>query len=75
MQGLVFKYLHFYGTYDYIGDSRKWYDHEVRIIKKRQNDTCPTEMRKGFRVGKTKLNVKPVDAYVYHYGWVKARSP
>lgn len=71
VQGLVFKYLHFYGTYDYIGDSRKWYDHEVRIIK---NDKSISAYRdaQGFRVGKTKLNVKPVDAYVYHYGWVKS---
>ena len=26
----------------------------------------------GFRKGKTKLNVKLIDAYIYHYGWVKS---
>ncbi len=25
----------------------------------------------GFRRGLKKINVKPVDAMVYHYGWVK----
>ncbi|MBI1780261.1 MAG: glycosyltransferase family 2 protein, partial [Sphingobacteriales bacterium] len=25
VDGLLFKYLHFYGSYDYVGDSRKWY--------------------------------------------------
>ncbi|HLX92701.1 MAG TPA: hypothetical protein VKR32_13515, partial [Puia sp.] len=25
VDGLLFKYLHFYGSYDYIGDSRTWY--------------------------------------------------
>ena len=32
-KGLLFHYLHFYGTYDYVGDSRKWYDKEIRIIR------------------------------------------
>lgn len=71
VEGLLFKYLHFYGTYDYVGDSRKWYDHEVRIIR---NDKKITAYRdaQGFRVGTRKLNVKPANAWVYHYGWVKS---
>jgi len=71
VQGLLFKYLHFYGTYDYVGDSRKWYNKEVRIIR---NDKSIHSYKdaQGFRVGKTKLNVKPIDAFVYHYGWVKS---
>jgi len=71
VEGLVFKYLHFYGTYDYIGDSRKWYDHEVRIIRNDKKITSYKDAQ-GFRVGERKLWVKPVDAYVYHYGWVKS---
>ena len=27
--GLVFNYVHFYGTYDYCGDSRRWYNKEI----------------------------------------------
>lgn len=70
VDGLVFNYLHFYGTYDYVGDSRKWYNKEVRIIR---NDKTITAYRdaQGFRRDKTKLNVKPVNAWMYHYGWVK----
>ena len=70
VDGLVFKYLHFYGSYDYVGDSRKWYNKEVRIIK---NDQTISAFRdaQGFRRNGKKLMVKPVDAYVYHYGWVK----
>lgn len=69
--GLLFKYLHFYGTYDYVGDSRKWYNYEVRIIK---NDKTITSYKdaQGFRRNGEKLLVKPVDAYIYHYGWVKS---
>lgn len=71
VDGLLFQYLHFYGTYDYVGDSRKWYKSEVRIVK---NDKTITSYRdaQGFRRGDKKLNVVPVDAEVYHYGWVKS---
>lgn len=70
VDGLVFNYLHFYGMYDYVGDSRKWYNKEVRIIR---NDKTIAAYRdaQGFRRNGKKLNVKPVNAYVYHYGWVK----
>jgi len=71
VDGLLFKYLHFYGSYDYVGISPKWYNHEIRIIR---NDKAIYSFRdaQGFRKGNNeKLNVKPVDAYVYHYGWVK----
>jgi hypothetical protein len=71
VEGLLFKYLHFYGTYEYIGDSRKWYNNEVRIIRNDKKITAYKDAQ-GFRVGKRKLLVKPVDAYVYHYGWVKS---
>lgn len=71
VEGLLFKYLHFYGTYDYVGDSRKWYDHEVRIIRNDRKIAAYKDAQ-GFRIGETKLRVKPVDAYIYHYGWVKS---
>ncbi|MFN8264844.1 MAG: glycosyltransferase family 2 protein [Chitinophagaceae bacterium] len=71
VQGLLFRYLHFYATYDYVGASRKWYNYEVRLIK---NDKSIQSYKdaQGFRVGETKLRVVPVDAEVYHYGWVKS---
>lgn len=33
VNGLLFNYLHFYGSYDFVGDSRRWYRHEIRIIR------------------------------------------
>lgn len=70
VEGLLFKYLHFYGSYDYVGDSRRWYNREIRIIR---NDKKINSYRdaQGFRKEGRKLNVKPIDAYIYHYGWVK----
>lgn len=70
VQGLLFNYLHFYGTYDYVGDSRTWYDHEVRIIRNDKSITAYKDAQ-GFRIGQTKLWVKKANAYIYHYGWVK----
>lgn len=71
IEGLLFKYLHFYGTYDYVGDSRTWYDHEVRIIRNDKKISSYKDAQ-GFRIGEAKIKVKLIDAYVYHYGWVKS---
>jgi hypothetical protein len=71
VQGLLFKYKHFYGTYDYVGDSRKWYGHEIRIIRNNKAISAYRDAQ-GFRIGRTKLPVARVDASIYHYGWVKS---
>jgi hypothetical protein len=71
VEGLLFKYLHFYGTYDYTGDSRTWYKHEVRIIRNDKKISSYKDAQ-GFRKGNTKLKVKQIEAFVYHYGWVKS---
>lgn len=70
VDGLLFDYAHFYGSYDYLGDSRTWYRKEIRIIK---NDNAITSYRdaQGFRKAGKKLQVKPIDAEIYHYGWVR----
>jgi hypothetical protein len=70
VEGLLLKYLHFYGSYDYIGDSRRWYSHEIRVIRKDPNISSYRDAQ-GFRIAGRKMNVKEIDAYVYHYGWVK----
>lgn len=70
VEGLLLKYLHFYGSYDYVGTSRKWYRNEIRIIR---NDKSIRSYKdaQGFRKNDAKLNVVPINAWVYHYGWVK----
>jgi hypothetical protein len=71
VQGLLLNYLHFYATYDYVGDSRKWYNYEVRLIKNDKRIKSYKDAQ-GFRMGKKKLDVVLIDAEVYHYGWVKS---
>jgi hypothetical protein len=77
VDGLLFNYVHFYGTYNYVGNSRRWYRKEIRIVK---NDKSIRSYKdaQGFRKtdtstgsATTKLNVKPISAEIYHYGWVK----
>jgi hypothetical protein len=71
VQGLIFKYFHFYGTYDYIGDSRRWYPYEIRIIRNNKKIYSYRDAQ-GFRIGRDiKLKVKYAHAAIYHYGWVR----
>ncbi len=71
VEGLLFNYLHFYGTYDYVGDSRKWYNVETRIIRNNCGISSYRDAQ-GFRKSNKKINVAKIDAFVYHYGWVKS---
>jgi hypothetical protein len=71
VEGLLFKYLHFYGSYQYVADAQRWYRQEIRIIRNQKNITSYRDAQ-GFRtINDKKLNVKWIEAYVYHYGWVK----
>lgn len=70
VEGLVFDYLHFYGSYGYVGSSRRWYRREVRVIRPRK-DIRSYRDAQGFRKGKRKLRVKPSGARIFHYGWVR----
>lgn len=70
VEGLLLNYLHFYGSYDFVGDSRKWYRREVRIIRNDKNIKSYRDAQ-GFRKNNKPLKVKSIDACMYHYGWVK----
>ena len=71
IEGFVLKYRHFWGSYGYLGDSRQWYRREIRIIRN-TGTVYSYKDAQGFRKGENqKLNVKEIDAWVHHYGWVK----
>ncbi|MFN0034146.1 MAG: glycosyltransferase family 2 protein [Saprospiraceae bacterium] len=80
-EGLLFDYRHFYGSYDFVGRSRRWYRREVRIVR---NDKQIFSYRdaQGFRKrtplsdwrgagGEAKLRVRHAQAHIHHYGWVR----
>ena len=74
VEGLEFKYRHFYGSYNYYQDNyRRWYIRESRVIKRDANiiswgDGLNFRHRDG-----SVLRVKSINAEIYHYGW--ARPP
>lgn len=71
VDGLLFRYRHFYGSYDYVGNSSNWYRNEIRVIKNNKHIYSYRDAQ-GFRKNNDeKLQVKPVNAWIYHYGWVR----
>lgn len=71
VDGLLFGYKHFYGSYDYIGESFRWYRNEIRVIRNNKNFYSYRDAQ-GFRKNENdKLRVKKIDAEIFHYGWVK----
>lgn len=70
VEGLLFDYLHFYGSYEWIGASRRWYRREVRIIRLHPDIQAYRDAQ-GFRRAGRKLRVKPSGGRIFHYGWVR----
>ena len=70
VDGLLFGFRHFYGTYDYVGDCRHWYRNEIRVIRNNKQIRSYRDAQ-GFRKNGEKLKVAPAAAEIYHYGWVR----
>jgi len=70
VEGLLFKYKHFWGDYDHFHNGHGWYSREIRII--RNNIGVKSHLSaQSFKKNGEKLKVAPVDAEIYHYGWVR----
>ncbi|MEW6102595.1 MAG: glycosyltransferase [bacterium] len=71
VDGLVFDYIHFYGSAWTYQDARNWYKQEVRIIRNNGQIRSYGDAQ-GFRLldGK-KPNAKLTGAKIYHYGWAR----
>lgn len=71
VQGLLFRYRHFYGTYDYVADSRRWYRQEIRIVRNDRSIRSWNDAQ-GFRwKDGSKLTAAQSGAEMCHYGWVR----
>jgi len=83
VEGFLFNYRHFWGDYDHYQDSHCWYRKEIRIIRN-DPDIHSWESAQSFRKipgfdgvsyrqkkNTFKLKVIGLDAYIYHYGWVR----
>ncbi|MGD9487944.1 MAG: hypothetical protein AB7W47_07980 [Calditrichaceae bacterium] len=81
VEGLLFRYKHFWGDYNHFHGGHGWYPNEIRIIRNLP-DVHSWQSAQSFRhfnpyenprqeSGTSKLRVARVDAEIYHYGWVR----
>ena len=74
LEGLIFDYVHFYGSFHTVGTSRRWYRREVRAVRNRASVRSWRDAQ-GFRVGlgdaARKLRAAASGGHVFHYGWVR----
>jgi len=70
VEGLLFDYIHFWGSYETYQKAHGWYRHEVRAIRNGLGITS-WKSAQGFRRNGQKLRVVHSGATIYHYGWVR----
>lgn len=74
VEGLLVKYLHFYGGVDTVAANRRWYRREVRAVRLDPAlDIRPYQGAQGFRVGPAdrKIRARLTDGQMFHYGWAR----
>ena len=83
VEGFLFKYKHFYGDYEHYNDRYGWYPREIRIVRNDPEIHSFISAQSFRRIpnfdgvsyrnkeGTHKLGVLPIDAEIYHYGWVR----
>ncbi len=74
VEGLLVRYLHFYGGFQTVATHRRWYRREVRAVRLAQElDIRPYQGAQGFRVGPNhrKIRARLTGAEMFHYGWAR----
>jgi hypothetical protein len=74
IEGLLVRYIHFYGGFDTIATHRRWYRREVRAVRLAPElDIRPYQGAQGFRVGPEyrKIRARLTAAEMFHYGWAR----
>ncbi|MEJ7769956.1 MAG: glycosyltransferase [Chitinophagaceae bacterium] len=80
VEGLLFRFINFFGDYTHIAPSRRYHNKEIRIVRNSKHIRSYLDSQ-GFRHFNNpenylaekgrKLNVKQIEAAVYHYSFVK----
>ena len=76
VEGLLFDYLHFHGSPEWVLESRRRYRREVRLVR-RSAGVRSVRDAQGFRVGGEGGRLPRVvrsGARIFHYGYVKSRE-
>jgi len=74
VEGVLVRYVHFYGGFDTIATHRRWYRREVRAVRLDPKlDVRPYQGAQGFRVGPghRKIRARLTTAEMFHYGWAR----
>lgn len=71
VQGLLFDYVHLYGSYSVVATARNAYRHEVRIVRRSAGAVSVGDAQ-SFLIGEAREKpwVRHSGATIYHYGWV-----
>lgn len=83
VEGLLFRFQHFWGDFEHYLISHAWYPNEIRIIRNKKEIHSWRDAQSFRRIPNFngldyyqkkdtyKLKVAKVDATMYHYGWVR----
>lgn len=83
VEGFLLQFLNFFGSYQYIGNTRRWHRKEIRIIRNNSKlNVRSFRDSQGFRKYPSmeaytaghkgiKLHVKELEVPVYHYSYVR----
>jgi hypothetical protein len=74
VEGLLVRYLHFYGGFQTVATHRRWYRREVRAVRLDPAlDIRPYQGAQGFRVGREhrRIRARLTSAEMFHYGWAR----
>lgn len=86
VEGLLFNYKHFFADYDHYINDHGWYQNEVRVVRNLPEIHSFGDAQSFRKIEKfdgvsyrkientDPVNVAIVDAYVFHYGWVRPPS-
>jgi len=72
VEGLLVRYRHFWGDFDTLATTRRYYRREVRCVRLGR-DVRSFQDAQGFRVGATlrKIRARATGAEMFHYGWAR----
>ncbi len=74
VDGFLFNYHHFWADYDHYLPVHGWYKNDIRMIRNHSNIYSYKDAQSFRKNDNEKLNVIPIPAYIYHYGWVRPPS-
>lgn len=71
VEGLLFDYIHFYGSYNVVQYSRSVYRKEVRVVRRSVGARSIGDAQSFRKKEGSKLFVAPSGGHIFHYGWVR----